>query len=115
MKINIAEKIEKALYGIIEFYASVPEFGRDPPEKYAIYTIAESPASFGEGVHRATQYLVSVNVFTPQYDFDLYEKIKAGMYREGLCYAEGGNVADDKIYPFTRHYYLDFLGVEEHE
>ncbi|MBD5112127.1 MAG: hypothetical protein HDT42_06260 [Ruminococcaceae bacterium] len=110
---NIADKVEKALANVIKLYADVPEFGRDPPEKYAIYTIAETPADFSEGENRVNQYYISVNVFTPQYDFDLYEQIKSAMYREGLCYAEGGNVADDKLYPFTRHYYLDFIGVEE--
>ena len=82
---DVADRVEKALNGIVKLYASVPEFtDRNTPEKYAIYTIAE-------------------------YDFGLYEKIKAAMYSEGFCYAEGGNVQDDKIYPFTRHYYLDFV------
>lgn len=110
---NIADKVENALSGTIEYYADVPEFGENPPEKYAVYTIAETPADFSEGENRVNQYYVSVNVFTPQYDFDLYEQIKSAMYRAGLGYTEGGNVADDKIYPFTRHYYLDFIGVEE--
>lgn len=110
---NVADKVENALSGIIEYYASIAELDKNPPEKYAVYTIAETGADFSEGENRVNQYYISVNVFTPQYDFDLYEKIKSAMYREGLGYAEGGNVADDKIYPFTRHYYLDFIGVEE--
>ncbi len=111
---DVADRVEKALSGAVKLYASVPEFtDRNTPERYAIYTIAETPADFSEGENRVNQYYVSVNIFTPQYDFGLYEKIKAAMYSEGFCYAEGGNVQDDKIFPFTRHYYLDFMAVIE--
>ncbi len=111
---DVADRVEKALSGAVKLYASVPEFtDRNTPERYAIYTIAETPANFSEGENRVNQYYVSVNIFTPQYDFGLYEKIKAAMYSEGFCYAEGGNVQDDKIFPFTRHYYLDFMAVIE--
>lgn len=113
---DVADRVENALNGVVRLYASVPEFtDRNTPERYAIYTIAETPADFSEGENRVDQYYVSVNIFTPQYDFGLYEKIKAAMYSEGFCYAEGGNVQDDKIYPFTRHYYLDFVAVIERE
>lgn len=111
---DVADSVEKALNGVVKLYASVPEFtDRNAPDKYAVYTIAETGADFSEGENRCNQYYVSVNIFTPQYDFGLYEKIKAAMYSEGFCYAEGGNIQDDKIFPYTRHYYLDFMAVIE--
>lgn len=111
---TVADRVERALNGVIKYYASTPEFtDRNAPDRYAVYTIAETPADFSEGENRVNQYYVSVNIFTPQYDFRLYEKIKSAMYSEGFCYAEGGNVEDDKIFPYTRHYYLDFICVEE--
>ncbi len=111
---DVADRVEKALNGVVKLYASVPEFtDRNAPDRYAVYTIAETPADFSEGENRVNQYYVSVNIFTPQYDFGLYEKIKAAMYSEGFCYAEGGNIQDDKIFPYTRHYYLDFMAVIE--
>lgn len=110
---GLIEKIELALKSVLPFYFDVPEFAGKSPEKYAIINIAEKAANYSEGENRVNEYFVSVNVFTERLDFALYEDIKSAMYGQGFGYIGGGNVGDDKIYPYGTHYYLDFCGVIE--
>lgn len=110
---NLIEKIDLALNSILPFYFDIPEFSAAPPEKYAIINIAEKGANYSESENRVNEYFVSVNVFTKRLDFALYEQIKDAMYGAGFVYIAGGNVGDDKIYPYKTHYYLDFSAVIE--
>lgn len=110
---NLIEKIDLALKPILPYYFDIPEFAANPPEKYAIVNIAEKGANYSEGESRVNEYFVSVNVFTKQLDIALYEQIKDAMYGAGFVYDAGGNVGDDKIYPYKAHYYLDFSAVIE--
>lgn len=113
---NIIEKIKSALDGLIPWFTDVPEFTADnAPEKYAIINIAEKGGNYTESENRINEYFVSVNVFTKRLDFSLYEQIKKAMYGAEFVYIGGGNVGDDKIYPYITHYYLDFSGVIERE
>ncbi|HCF83132.1 MAG TPA: hypothetical protein DER68_04070 [Ruminococcaceae bacterium] len=110
---GLIEKIELALKPVLPFYFTTPEFAEKAPEKYAIINIAEKGANYSEGENRVNEYFASVNVFTERLDFALYEDIKSAMYGQGFGYVGGGNVGDDKIYPYGTHYYLDFCGVIE--
>lgn len=110
---GLIEKIELALKSVLPFYFNTPEFAGTAPEKYAIINIAEKGANYSESENRVNEYFVSVNVFTERLDFALYEKIKDAMYGAGFVYIAGGNVGDDKIYPYKTHYYLDFSAVIE--
>lgn len=111
---DIIEKVFAALDGVIPCFVGTSEFTRDSaPEKYIIINIAETGGNYSEGVNRVNEYLVSLNVFTKRLDFGLYEQIKSAMYGADFCYIGGGNVGDDKIYPYVTHYYLDFSGVTE--
>ncbi len=111
---NIAERIEAAVGGILPVYGYTPEFAADnEPERYIIYTLTEKGADYSEGENRVDQYLVSLNVFTPGLDFDLYEEIKAAMYRAGFVFDSGGMTGTDAMFPYITHYYLDFEGDEE--
>ncbi len=112
---TVIDKIKSALDGVIPCFTGVPEFSGDPPERYAIINIAEKGANYSEGENRVNEYFVSVNVFTKRLDFKLYEKIKSAMYGAEFCYIGGGNVGDDRLYPYVTHYYLDFAGVIERE
>ncbi len=112
---DIIQKIESALDGVIPWFVGVPEFPGDPPERYAIINIAEKGANYSEGENRVNEYFISVNVFTKRLDFELYEEIKTAMYGADFCYIGGGNVGDDRLYPYVTHYYLDFAGVIERE
>lgn len=112
---TLNEKIDAALSGILPYYYAVPEFSGNAPEKYAIINISEQGANYSEGENRVNEYFVSVNIFTAQLDFQLYETIKTAMYGVGFCYVGGGNVGDDKVYPYVVHYYLDFVGGLERE
>lgn len=111
---DIIEKVFAALDGVIPCFVGTPEFARDStPEKYIIINIAEKGGNYSESVNRVNEYLISLNVYTKQLDFALYEQIKAAMYGADFCYIGGGNVGDDKTFPYVTHYYLDFSGVVE--
>ncbi len=112
---TVIDKIKSALDGVIPWFTGVPEFPGKAPEKYAIINIAEKGANYSEGENRVNEYFISVNVFTKRLDFGLYEKIKSAMYGAEFCYIGGGNVGDDRLYPYITHYYLDFEGVIERE
>ncbi len=111
---DIAEKLENALAGVLPVYGRTPEFGaNDEPEKYAVYNITEFPREFAEGEDNSTQYLCRLAVFTPTLDFALYKEIKAAMREAGFGYSSGGQVGTDTLFPYVTHYYLDFAGVED--
>lgn len=111
---DIAEKLENALAGVLPVYGCTPEFGaNDEPEKYAVYNITEFPREFAEGEDNSTQYLCRLAVFTPALDFALYKEIKTAMRGAGFGYSSGGQVGTDTLFPYVTHYYLDFVGVED--
>lgn len=111
---DVIQKVEGALEGVVQAFFGVPEFGADDePDKYVIVNFAEKPANFSESRSRVIEYFVSLNVFSEGFDFPLYEQIRAAMERGGFDYIDGGNVGDDRIFPYHAHYYLDFLYVCE--
>lgn len=110
---NIVDRVEVALGGTIPVFTRTPEFGNSVPEKYIILNLAEKGANFAEGRHNTTEYFVSLNVFTKLLDFEFYERLKKAMCDANFSFIGGGEVGDDKNYPYITHYYLDFLGVEE--
>ena len=83
------------------------------PDKYVIVNIAEKGGNYSESVNRCNEYFMSLNVFTKRLDFALYERLKTAMCGADFVYVGGGNVGDDKVYPYETHYYLDFSGVLE--
>ena len=110
---DIADKVEAALADILPVYGNTPEFGASEPEKYAVYSISESGAEYGDGVDFATEYYVILSVFTPSLDFALYRRIKAAMRAAGFVYSNGGQTGTDGLFPLITHYHLDFVGVED--
>lgn len=113
---DVIQKIESTLDGIIPWFTDTPEFAGDQaPEKYIIVNIAEKGGNYSESENRCNEYFVSLNVFTKHLDFALYECLKTAMYGADFVYVGGGKVGDDKIYPYGAHYYLDFTGAIERE
>lgn len=111
---DIVQKIESALDSVIPWFTDTPEFADGKaPESYVIVNIAEKGGNYSESENRVNEYFVSLNVFTKCLDFALYERLKTAMYGAEFVYAGGGNVGDDKIFPYGAHYYLDFSGVLE--
>ena len=108
---DVVSKIVDALEDVLPIYFYTPQFTKSEPAQYAIIDIHESGGSYGEGVNTATEYFVSVNVFTKKLDFGLYEQIKKQMYSEGFCYDSGGQTGTDALFPEVTHYFLDFSGV----
>lgn len=113
---DIVQKIKSALDGVIPWFTDTPEFADgQKPESYVVVNIAEKGGDYSESENRVNEYFVSLNVFTGQLDFALYERLKTAMCGAEFVYIGGGNVGDDKIYPYDTHYYLDFSGVLERE
>lgn len=113
---DVVQKIKSALDGIIPWFTNTSEFTEDQkPEKYIIVNIAEKGGDYSESENRCNEYFVSLNVFTKRLDFALYERLKTAMCGAEFVYVGGGNVGDDKIFPYDTHYYLDFTGVIERE
>ena len=111
---DIADKIEAAVSAILPVFAAVPEFTADNvPKSHAIYSITEKGADYGDGGDSTTLYFVSLGVFTEYPDFALYKRIKAAMRAAGFGYDSGGMVQSDGEYPYSTHYYLDFVGVND--
>ena len=113
---GLKERLKNALDGIVPWYTRTPEFSDGKaPDRYIIVNIAEKGGNYAESKNRCNEYFVSLNVFTPELDFELYERLKTAMYGKEFVYVDGGNVGDDKLYPYITHYYLDFVGVTERE
>ena len=111
---DIIQKIESALEGVIQPFFGVPEFASgEEPKQYVIANFAEKPANFSEGKGRVIEYFVSLNVYSEGFDFSLYDRIREAMENGEFTYIDGGNVGDDRIFPYHTHYYLDFLYVFE--
>lgn len=109
--VDICCRIETALADILPVYGRTPEFGNDEPEKYAVYTLTDKPAEFGDGEERCTEYLIMLSVFSPVVDTALYSRIRAAMRAAGFSYMSGGQTGTDGIFPYTAHYHLEFVGV----
>ena len=110
---GITDRIQAAVGDLLPVYGRTPEFGAKEPEKYAVYTLTDRPAEFGDGEERCTEYLVMLSVFTPVLDLPLYSRIRAAMRAAGFTYMSGGETGTDAIFPHITHYHLDFVGVED--
>ena len=110
---DIADRIEKALSDILPVYGRTPEFGDDEPEKYAVYSITEKAAEYGDGDWHSTEYLVMITVYTTVLDFPLYGMIKTAMRGEGFSYSSGGQTGTDGLFPYITGYHLEFEGLED--
>ena len=111
---DIVQKTESALDGVIQPFFGVPEFEEgEEPEQYVIVNFAEKGADFTESVSRVIEYYVSLNVYSDGFDFPLYDQIRAAMENGGFTYVDGGNVGGDNTFPYQTHYYLDFTAYAE--
>ncbi len=107
----ITDMIHDALGTILPVYGRTPDFGKDEPSAYAVYTLTERPAEFGDGDEHCTEYVVMLSVFTPALDFPLYRRIKAAMKAAGFGFMCGAQTGTDNLFPYVTHYHLDFVGV----
>lgn len=62
---DVADRIEAALGGVLPVYGQTPEFGACEPQKYAVYIVTERGAEYAEGEDGSTEYLCRLSVFTP--------------------------------------------------
>lgn len=81
----ITEKIDSALSAVFEhFYSYMPEFeDGEEPEKYAVYNLSYRDTFFSSGRANIRQYSLSVSVFSPQADIELYDKTQTAIENVG--------------------------------
>ena len=81
----ITEKIDSALSAVFEhFYSYMPEFeDGEEPEKYAVYNLSYRDTFFSSGRANIRQYALSVSVFSPQADIELYDKTQTAIENVG--------------------------------
>lgn len=107
---NIAERIEDAVGGILPTYHAVTDFGDNAPEKYISYELVGYGGDHGEGISYSESFMITLNIFTPALELGTYEFIKAAMQAAGFSYSDGGDVTNDSTYPYGRHWYQDYGG-----
>ena len=113
---DIIKRVFSAVGEIVPTFSDIPEFTADSePDRYIILNISHNGAEFGDGTHHSYSFLISLNVYSPMLDFALYEQVIGAMEAAGFSFAGGGNVGNDAEFPYTAHYYLDFLGVDARE
>lgn len=93
----------------LPFYCGMPEFSEtDQPEKYLVYNVGDTPAEFAEGNDIATEYIITINIFSPFVDSALMKLVKSTMKASGFIYAGGNQISDGKTFPFRYQYYQDY-------
>ena len=108
---SVYEIIDAALAPAAEYYYhGMPEFAEgEEPEKYAVYTVQETPACFASGEAQSTRYFIPVNIFTPGVDTDFKDGIISAMKSIGATYGGGQDVTGDTGYPGKNQYAMDFV------
>lgn len=93
----------------IPFYHGMPEFSqREEPCTYLVYDTSDSPEHFSEGYETEIQWNITINIFSPMADFPLMRKVSSAMKRNGFVYEGGGEIGNDKIFPYKKQYYQEY-------
>lgn len=107
---TIDKRIIAAVGTILPTYPIGTDFSKTAPDKYIQFEFTENGGDYGEGKSHANTYMVTIHIFSPSYDFALYESIKTAMQDAGFSYSSGGDTMTDTVYPYSRHWYQDYGG-----
>lgn len=108
---SIYEKIEALLSSLFDnYYHSMPDFGEgQEPERYAVYTVIHKPEHFVSGKKTADSYFVSLSIFTPRLDTELYDKVEEAFTNDGFIFQQGRSLDFMNDYPQKNQYSMDFI------
>lgn len=108
---NAYKDIDTALEEIgIEFYAGMPEFATgEEPQRYIVYELHDKPDYFASGSAQSLKVWVSLSIFTPAIDNELYQRVKNTLKTHGYEYQDGRDVGTITPYPYKKHHSMDFI------
>lgn len=108
---NIYEKTESILAALFNnYYHGMPDFGEgQEPERYAVYTVIHKPEHFVSGKKTADGYFVSLSVFTPRLDTELYDKVEEAFTNDNFIFQQGRCLDFVNDYPQKIQYSMDFI------
>lgn len=108
---SIYEKTEVLLSSLFDnYYHDMPDFGEgQEPEKYAVYTVIHKPEHFVSGRKTADGYFISLSVFTPKLDMELYNKIEEAFTNDNFIFQQGRCLDFVSGYPHAVQYSMDFI------
>ena len=111
----ITEKIDTALSAVFDhFYSYMPEFeDGEEPETYAVYNSLHKDKFFSSGKANIRQYALSVSVFSPQADAELYDKVQNAIENVGGIFTGTTNLSQFDIYPNKKIIVMEFVLYEE--
>ena len=111
----ITEKIDTALSAVFEhFYSYMPEFeDGEEPETYAVYNLSYRDTFYSSGKANIRQYALSVSVFSPQADAELYDKVQAAIENVGGVFTGTTDLSQFDIYPNKKNLVMEFTLYEE--
>ena len=109
----ITEKIDSALSAVFEhFYSYMPEF-EEEPEKYAVYNLSYRDTFYSSGRANIRQYSLSVSVFSPQADIELYDKTQMAIENVGGIFTGTADLSQFDVYPNRKILVMEFTLYEE--
>ena len=111
----ITEKIDTALSAVFEhFYSYMPEFeDGEEPETYAVYNLSYRDTFYSSGRANIRQYALSVSVFSPQANVELYDKTQTAIENVGGVFAGTTDLSQFDIYPNRKFLVMEFTLYEE--
>ena len=102
------EELLSSLFG--NYFHGFPDFGEgQEPDTYVVYTALHRPEHYVSGRKTADSYLLTLEVFTPSFDFELYEKIEVLFTEQGFLYQGGREIDLGGEFPQRTRYSMDFL------
>ena len=108
---TIYQKTEALLSTLFDrYFHGFPDFGEgQEPDTYVVYTALHRPAHFVSGKKTADNYLVTLEIFTPLFDDELYTKVEKLFTDDGFIFSESRELDFGGEFPQRTRYSMDFL------
>lgn len=96
----------------LPYYHDMPEFAREPPDTFLVYSAYDTPSLRGDGDEIMTRYHFTFNIFgkNRKYTRQIYETLKpllkhSGFIRSGTTYTADNDFP--KYYRISAVFYID--------
>lgn len=94
------------------YYHDMPEFAREPPDTFLVYSAYDTPSLHGDGDEITTRYHFTFNIFGKdrKYTRQIYKTLKpllkhSGFIRSGTSYTSDNDFP--KYYRISAGFYID--------
>ncbi len=111
---NICEIIDGILSTFkVPFYHEMPEFAREPPPRFIVYSFYDVPAFFGCGQEQVTRYHVTFNIYTTGTNFksqaDQISRDLTALLLENDFVRQSGSCSLSNDFPKYYHRIIEFI------